>query len=52
MIKSLGNIILNYVKSLNKGGILIFFPSFNFLSQCYSIWVSDKIIEKISKQEY
>ena len=49
MIKSLGNIILNYVKSLNKGGILIFFPSFNFLSQCYSIWVSDKIIEKISK---
>ncbi len=49
MIKSLGNIILNYVKSLNKGGILVFFPSFNFLSQCYSIWVSDKIIEKISK---
>ena len=47
MINCLGNTILNYVKSLKKGGILIFFPSFNYLQICYSNWVV--IIEEISK---
>ena len=48
MIKSLGKIIYNYVKSLEKGGILIFFPTFNFLNKCYSIWFSEGLISKIS----
>ena len=43
MIKSLGNIILNYVKSLNKGGILVFFFFFNFLSKCFLIFFSFKL---------
>ena len=49
MINCLGKTILNYVKSLKKGGILIFFPSFNYLNICYSNWLSSKIIEEISK---
>ncbi len=49
MIKSLGTIIFNYVESLEKGGILLFFPSFSFMNKCYSIWLSDGLITKISK---
>ena len=49
MIECLGNTILNYVKSLSKGGILVFFPSFNYLNNCYSKWVSSGLINKISK---
>ena len=49
MIESLGEIIFNLTKTNNKGGILLFFPSYKYLEKCYNIWQKCKINEKIKK---
>ena len=49
MIKSLGEIIFNLTKSVKKGGILLFFPSYNYLEKCYNVWDKYDINEKIEK---
>ena len=49
MIESLGEIIFNLAKTNNKGGILLFFPSYKYLETCYNIWQKYKINEKIKK---
>ena len=49
MIESLGEIIFNLTKTNNKGGILLFFPSYKYLEKCYNIWEKCKINEKIKK---
>jgi Rad3-related DNA helicase len=49
MIESLGEIIFNLTKTNNKGGILVFFPSYKYLENCYTVWKKYKIDEKIEK---
>ena len=49
MIEALGEIIFNLAKTNNKGGILLFFPSYKYLEKCYTIWQKYKINEKIKK---
>ena len=49
MIESLGEIIFNLAKTNNKGGILLFFPSYKYLETCYNVWQKCKINEKIKK---
>ena len=49
MIESLGEIIFNLAKTNNKGGILLFFPSYKYLETCYNVWQKCNINEKIKK---
>ena len=49
IIESLGEIIFNFTKINNKGGILVFFSSYKYLETCYAKWEKYKIIEKIKK---
>ena len=49
MILSLGQTIFDLCKTNNKGGILVFFPSYSFLRICYNFWNKSKITEKIEK---
>ena len=51
MIKSLGEIIFNLTKTNKKGGILLFFPSYQYLEKCYNVWNKYKINEKIEKNK-
>ena len=48
-IASLGMTILHLCKSIKKGGILVYFTSFAYLNQCYSVWGDNNIISQISK---
>ena len=48
-IASLGITILNLCKSVKSGGILVYFTSFKYLNDCYSIWGDSNIILEISK---
>ena len=45
-ITSLGNEIYNLVKSVKIGGILVFFQCYEYLLNCYNIWLENKIIQK------
>ena len=45
-IKSLGNEIYNLVNSVKKGGVLVFFQSYEYLEKCHRIWLKEKIIQK------
>ena len=45
-IKSLGNEIFNLVDSVKIGGVLVFFQSYEYLSKCYSIWLSEGLVKK------
>lgn len=45
-ITSLGNEIFNLVKSVKKGGVLVFFQSKEYLLKCYKIWLENEIIKK------
>jgi len=49
MIESIGEIVFNLAKTNNKGGILLFFPSYKYLEKCYSVWQKCKINDKIEK---
>ena len=42
----LGNEIYNLTKSVKLGGILVFFPSYDFLNECYKIWLNIDFIKK------
>ena len=45
-IKSLGNEIYNLVDSVKIGGVLVFFQSYEYLSKCYNIWLSEGLVKK------
>jgi Rad3-related DNA helicase len=45
-IKSLGNEIFNLVDSVKIGGVLVFFQSYEYLSKCYSIWLSEGLVKR------
>ena len=47
MITELGNTIYRLC-SVTQGGVLLFFPSYSFMNQCYSIWTSCGIIRKLN----
>ena len=49
MILSLGYTIIDLIQNVKKGGVLVFFPSFEFLNLCLNKWIPAKINEKISK---
>ena len=46
-ISTLGNEIFNLANSVKIGGVLVFFQSFEYLNECYQIWLEEKIIEKL-----
>ena len=48
-IVALGTTILHLCAAVKTGGILVYFTSFSYLNQCYSIWGENDIISKISK---
>ena len=47
-IVSLGMTIVHLCESVKYGGILVYFTSFAYLNQCYSVWGENDIISKIS----
>ena len=50
-IAALGKTILHLCKSVKSGGILVYFTSFSYLNQCYSIWGDSGIISQISQEK-
>ena len=51
MIKALGNQIYEYCKMTQYGGILAFFPSYNYLNKCEMIWKDSGIFNKIQQHK-
>ena len=49
MILALGEIIIKLCSININGGILVFFPSYSFLQNCYFTWQDFKIDKKIEK---
>ena len=47
-IISLGNEIYNMANSVKIGGILVFFQSYEYLNNCFKVWLSNKIINKFN----
>ena len=47
-IVSLGMTIVHLCQSVKYGGILVYFTSFAYMNQCYSVWGENNIISKIS----
>ena len=47
-IVSLGMTIVHLCQSVKYGGILVYFTSFAYMNQCYSVWGENDIISKIS----
>ena len=45
-ILSLGNEIYNMVNSVKIGGILVFFQSYEYLINCFKVWIQNNIILK------
>ena len=50
-IAALGTTILELCKSVKNGGILVYFTSFSYLNQCFSVCGDSGIISKISKEK-
>ena len=46
LIELLGNEILNLIKIVKNGGILVFFSSYDYLQNCYNIWLDKGIYKK------
>ena len=49
MIYKIGMIVLNLIKKVNKGGILIFFSSYEKMNKFYVNWLDNQIIKEIEK---
>ena len=49
MIYKIGMIVLNLIKRVNKGGILIFFSSYEKMNKYYVNWLDNQIIKEIEK---
>ena len=49
MIYNIGKIVLNLIKNVNKGGVLIFFSSYDKMNKFYVNWLNNKIISEIEK---
>ena len=47
-IENLGKEILNLIKTVKYGGILVFFQSYEFLNKCYSIWSKKGLKKKFT----
>ena len=51
-IITLGNKIKNISKTVKKGGILVFFQSYEYLEKCYNSWSQTKIISKLENYKF
>ena len=51
-IITLGNKIKNLSKTVKKGGILVFFQSYEYLEKCFNYWSKAKIISKLEQIKF
>ena len=51
-IITLGNKIKNLSKTVKKGGILVFFQSYEYLEKCFNYWSKKKIISKLEQIKF
>ena len=49
MMKNIGLVVMNLIKKVKKGGVLIFFQSYTKMKNFYNSWVKEKIISEIQQ---
>lgn len=47
MVTELGETIVKLIQNA-PGGVLVFFPSYSFMNQCYSVWTSNGTLRRFS----